>query len=255
MPKRLHQLLPEACSHTRWGKVLNDAVHLLGLHGRPQFIEPCGSDAIAKPLVLFMGGSADDRHKAVLNQVFKKYYGRYHAQQAIGYGTFHQVNTFIEYAKRWHMAGQKIILVGHSYGGYGVMAVTRQLVEQGISVECLITLDPVACSIAIRDVVLMNPNSAKQWQPSPLLKQWINVYVDYEFIEQHAKKIGLPNIIALKGGPLRACEYASTNIKLATDLLGESKYLVNAHQWADVMFYALGLDKVLNLILATTDEK
>lgn len=242
LSKPFHQWLPEGCSHTRWGRFFNQGAQLLGLHGRAQFIEPTCTVQEHKPLVLFMGGSADDRHKAVLNHVFKKYYQQYHAQQAIGYGTFHQVSTFIEYAERWYEAGQKIVLVGHSYGGYGVMSVARQLTEQAIPVELLITLDPVACSIAIKDPVLSTPTLARHWQPSTLLKEWINVYVDYDFIESQSKKIGLPNIIALKGGPLKECCYANTNIKLPTDLLSEQAYIFNAHQWADVMFYHHGLE-------------
>ncbi|WP_020559968.1 DUF2235 domain-containing protein [Thiofilum flexile] len=240
---RLLNRLPDGCSHRLWGRWLNVSGHVLGLHGRALFIPPScsASSSVAKALVLFMGGSADSRHKVMLNQVFKRYYAQYHNQQAIGYGTFHQVKTLMEYAKKGYEQGQKIILVGHSYGGYGAMSVTRQLNDLGIPVELLITLDPVACSIVIYDAVLGGPETARNWQPDQRLKEWINVYVDYDYIQQNPTQIGLANVVALKGGPLQSCVHAHTNMKLSLELLGHQSYLNDAHQWADTMFYETGL--------------
>ena len=246
MPKRLLHLLPEGCSHTWWGRWLNASGRLLGLHGRSLFMPPvCASDMVSTqpPVVLFMGGSADSRHKVLFNQVFKRYYANYYTTQAIGYGTFHQVDTFVSYLKNTYQSGQKIVLVGHSYGGYGVMSVTRQLNALAIPVELLITLDPVACSIAIYDDVLGNPESAKNWQPTQNLKEWVNVYVDYDYIQQFPKQIGLPNAVALKGGPLKACVFAQSNRALPVELLGKTQYLLDAHQQVQAMFYGLGLEQ------------
>lgn len=246
MPKRLLHCLPEGCSHVWWGRWLNAAGRLLGLHGRSLFIPPSASSTAShslRPLVLFMGGSADSRHKVLLNQVFKRYYAAHAATQLLGYGTFHQVHTFIQYLQAHYQVGQKIVLIGHSYGGYGVMSVTRQLNARGIPVELLITLDPVACSIVIHDPLLGDPVSARQWQPSELLNEWINIYVDYEAMQPFAKQIGLPNIVALKGGPLKACQFATSNSVLPMECLGQERYLLDAHQWADAMFYGMGLEQ------------
>lgn len=243
---RLLHLLPEGCSHTLWGRCLNEGGRLLGLHGHSLFIAPetTTPEDLNKPLVLFMGGSADSRHRIVLNQVFKRYHSSYQHQQALGYGTFHQVDTFFHYIKANYQAGVKIALVGHSYGGYGVMSVTRQLNREGIPVELLITLDPVACSIVIRDTVLGKPATAREWRPNNLLKEWINVYVDYDYMQRFPKQIGLPNMIALKGGPLKACQFAH-NVKLPLSAHSQKNYMQEAHQWADVMFYGMGLDQKL----------
>lgn len=98
-------------------------------------------------------------------------------------------------ALHWMLQGQKVVLVGHSYGGDTVMDIARELSASGKELEVVVTLDPVSRGGPTAD------------QPKPKhVKKWLNVYVDYT-----KAKNGTANNIARLGGPWGKCTNADEN--------------------------------------------
>lgn len=154
-----------------------------------------------KTLVVFVGGCADDLAQPVLRGVFPDYeyaYGRGPSRiQDVCYSEYGcgKVPPVIQ---KWFDAKQKIVLVGHSWGGNGVVKLAEE--NQNITIELLVTLDPVSWS--------KNGNEAK---PSNV-KRWLNVYVDYSI----AAKADVANMVARIGTPWQKCNNADLNISVNT---------------------------------------
>ncbi len=151
-----------------------------------------------KPLLLFIGGARDFYHRAVLQQLFAHYAPKNLEQYNIAYATHAANNGIVSLIKRWHQAGQKIYIVGHSWGASrSLKVVTHE--AKNIAIECLITLDPVSRLTL----------GAKYPHPQNV-KQWINSYLDY-------KNVGLniPNIVAIIGGHWLNCPAADHNFAVS----------------------------------------
>lgn len=148
-----------------------------------------------KTLVVFVGGCADDLAQPVLRWVFPDY------ESAYGRGpTRIQDVCYSEYGcgkvppviQKWFDAKQKIVLVGHSWGGNGVVELAEE--NQNITIELLVTLDPVSRS-----------KGGDEEKPGNV-KRWLNVYVDYD-VADHS----MPNMVARTGGPWGKCINANEN--------------------------------------------
>lgn len=152
-----------------------------------------------QPLVMFIGGAKDDQYGNVLKDIFYPYNNLHESHQDIGYGTFQTTSAVTAIAREWHNKHQKICLVGHSYGGDTALKVAIALSAEDISVELVVTLDPVRGS----------QKGASQPKPK-MVKRWLNVYVDYS-----KDRCGpfTPNGIAKLGGPWQACVNADSNIQ------------------------------------------
>ncbi len=161
---------------------------------------PHDSDGIApcrrfQPLVMFVGGAGDPETGALLNGVFRRYDGSHEDIQDIGYGAWQTGPQVKALALHWMTQGQKVVLVGHSYGGDTVMDISRELSGVGKEIELVVTLDPVSRGGPRAD------------QPKPSgVKKWLNVYVDYERAGR-----GRDNLIALAGGVWGNCPNADAN--------------------------------------------
>jgi len=153
-----------------------------------------------QPLVMFIGGAKDDKYGNVLKYIFDPYNRAHEGDQDIGYGTFQTGSAIAEIAREWHKKGQKICLIGHSYGGDTAMDVARKLGAEDIALELVVTLDPVGRSGPTAD------------QPKPIhLARWLNVYVDYESDASGKCDTFTPNGIAILGGPWQYCANADNN--------------------------------------------
>ncbi|WP_448885242.1 hypothetical protein [Citrobacter telavivensis] len=149
-----------------------------------------------KTLVVFVGGCADDAFQPMLTGVFS-----YH-ESNFGQGTNRiQDVCYSEWGcgkvppimQKWYDAKQKIVLVGHSWGGDGVIRLAEK--NPAIEIELLVTLDPVS-----------RTKNGKQPKPQNV-KRWLNVYVDYTKADNSTA-----NIVARTGGAWASCEHADENI-------------------------------------------
>lgn len=166
-----------------------------------------------QPLVMFVGGAKDPEFGPVLEGVFFPYNRDHEDIQDIGYGAWQTGASIKGLALHWMAQGQKVVLVGHSYGGDTVMDISRELSDAGKAIELVVTLDPVS---------RIGPRAN---QPKPTgVKKWLNVYVDYE----NAGRSGA-NRIALLGGVWGHCENADQN---STFLNGTGA----EHAYANSMF-------------------
>ena len=179
---------------------------------------PLDTDGIApcrrfQPLVMFVGGANDPGSDVVLGDTFAPYNLKNEHIQDIGYGAWQTGASIKGLALHWMSQGQKIVLVGHSYGGDTVMDVSRELSEAGKEVELIVTLDPVS---------RFGPTSD---QPKPSgVKKWLNIYVNYS-----KSKLGWANFVASIGGPWGYCNNADKNAFFEGST-GEE------HAYADFMF-------------------
>ncbi|OCG33913.1 hypothetical protein A9G29_03725 [Gilliamella sp. Fer2-1] len=167
-----------------------------------------------KTLVVFIGGAADSWGKPLLNHVF----GRYERDYGRGENRLHDVcysehggDKVVAVIKKWFDAKQKIVLVGHSWGGHRVICLAEE--NPDITIELLVTLDPVSWS-----------KNGKQAKPKNV-KRWLNVYVDYKT----ASWWRLDNLIARIGGPWQKCQNADVNIII-------NDYIDYGHADANAMF-------------------
>lgn len=113
--------------------------------------------------------------------------------------------------KEWHAAGQKIVLVGHSWGGDRAILLAQE--NPDIPIELLVTLDPV---------------SRKGKSPKPAnVKRWDNIYIDYSIADGSSA-----NLIARTGGPWESCPGADYN--QALNVLPRMSY--TGHANAEEMF-------------------
>lgn len=194
----------------------NEVINSVGeniLISPKQFTIPNNSIETYQPLVMFVGGAMDSSSKALLNGVFNTYNKLNETRQDIGYGTYRAVRTITELALHWRLKGQKVVLVGHSYGGDAAMDVTRVLSNRGETIDLVVTLDPVS----------RTGPTFSQVKPTGL-KRWLNVYVPYKYYRSvnddflntetgHSLlyKTKLANSIAMIGGAWGRCLYADYN--------------------------------------------
>jgi pimeloyl-ACP methyl ester carboxylesterase len=172
-----------------------------------------------KTLVVFIGGAADSLYKPLLNRVF----GKYEAQYGRGENRLHDVcysehggDKVVAVIKKWFDAKQKIVLVGHSWGGHRVICLAEE--NPDITIELLVTLDPVSWS-----------KNGKQAKPKNV-KRWLNVYVDYKT----ASWWRTDNFIARTGGPWQKCQHADVNMIINRDIDGNN--IDYGHADAELMF-------------------
>lgn len=173
-----------------------------------------------KTLVVFVGGCADDFAQPVLGGVFPKYemnYGRGATRiQDVCYSEY-GCGKVPPVMQKWFDAKQKIVLVGHSWGGNGVVGLAEE--NQNIAIELLVTLDPVSRS--------RNGDEAKPGN----VKRWLNVYVDYDVADYSTA-----NMVARTGGPWGKCINADINIAVNTTADSNGNIFNYNHANADAMF-------------------
>ncbi|MGQ6546254.1 hypothetical protein ACUNEV_01785 [Serratia sp. IR-2025] len=176
-----------------------------------------------KTLVVFVGGAMDASYQPLLRGVFVPY------EEKNGRDTKDNTNKVITQRKQdvaysehgggkvpplmkeWHAAGQKIVLVGHSWGGDRVILLAKE--NPDIPIELLVTLDPV---------------SRKGKSPKPTnVKHWDNIYIDYSIADRSSA-----NMIARTGGPWENCPGADENKALNT----LASMANRGHADADLMF-------------------
>ena len=156
-----------------------------------------------KSLVIFIGGAMDDIYRPLYNGVFVPYRLRYVNYQDIAYATHASVDLAIAAIKYWHGAGQKIALVGHSWGGKSALKIARRLEQKTpIKIDLLITLDPVSRRIL---------GSSEQTKPT-IVNEWVNVFIDYK-----KASMEYSNVVARLGGPWGNCTHADRNIMISYD--------------------------------------
>jgi len=179
-----------------------------------------GVDGVAtckffQPLVMFVGGAWDKKYKPMY-KVFVEYDRANKHSQDIGYVTWDRGKQLKAIALHWLMQGQKVVLVGHSYGGNTAYEVSKELSDMGKEVELLVTLDPVH-----------NRGYRECPQKPDKVKTWLNIHVNYDKAEKGG--INSPNNIALMGGPWKNCPGADIN-EIFSDLSSD------AHALAEEMF-------------------
>ncbi|CAI1584043.1 alpha/beta hydrolase [Serratia fonticola] len=176
-----------------------------------------------KTLVVFVGGAMDASYQPLLSGVFAPYEERNgrdakdntgkvitQRKQDVAYSE-HGGGKVPPLMKEWHAAGQKIVLVGHSWGGDRAILLAKE--NPDIPIELLVTLDPV---------------SRKGKSPKPAnVKRWDNIYIDYSIADGSSA-----NLIARTGGPWANCSGADYNQALNT--LPDMSY--TGHANADRMF-------------------
>ncbi len=151
-------------------------------------------------LVVFVGGAMDEVYRPLLKGVFIPYRLDRSIHQDTCYATHASAKQVANLVKRWHRAGHKVCLVGHSWGAKTLFDVSKQ-VSPEIVISLLITLDPVSRRLFRRQ--LRRPDN---------VHQWINVHVDYK-----QASMEYSNVVARLGGYWGHCANADSNIKLSRD--------------------------------------
>ncbi len=177
-----------------------------------------------KSLVIFIGGAMDDIYRPLYNGVFVPYRLRYANNQDTAYTTHASIDLAIAAIKYWHDAGQKICMVGHSWGGKSVLKIARRLEQKtSVKIDLLITLDPVSRRIL---------GACKQTKPT-IVNEWVNVFIDYK-----KASMEYSNVVARLGGPWGSCTHADTNIMLSYDEFGiEITHAMAARMFEEVEQY------------------
>ena len=156
---------------------------------------------VEKPLLIFVGGAMDDIYRPLLHGVFVPYRLQNSEQQDIIYATHGAHAGLIEIIHKWHDEGQKVALIGHSWGGQTVLDIARKLQQIHGSerkIDLLVTLDPVSRRFL-----------AKRQEKPANVSRWINIYVDY-----NRASLERSNLIARIGGYWGHCNHADRNIKM-----------------------------------------
>ncbi len=171
-----------------------------------------------KTLLVFLGGAMDDVYRPMLQGVFIPYRLKHVDHQDSCYATHAAIEETIQLIRYWHSAGQKIALIGHSWGGKSVFLIANKLTMEKIPIELLVTLDPVSRRYFRR-----------QFKKPYHVKRWINVHVDYG-----KASMEYSNVIARLGGYWSHCQYADKNIKLSHDQEGEITHAMAGRMFAEV---------------------
>lgn len=89
------------------------------------------SNKTYQPLVMFVGGAKDSTLKPVLGSLFTNYNKNNEHYQDIGYATYIATEALKSITLHWLSKNQKVVFVGHSYGGDAVMDIARELSDLG----------------------------------------------------------------------------------------------------------------------------
>lgn len=149
---------------------------------------------IDKTLVLFVGGFFDSVSQVMFGcaQNYAAQQGRA-AMQDVYYRGYGVPGYMGKLAVSYQKAGQRVILVGHSWGAdAAIHGIVPQLIRPA---DFVATLDPVG----------RFPGKPRQ-KPANI-ESWVNVYVDYT----KAVWLNRPNIIARIGGPWQHVDCADEN--------------------------------------------
>ena len=163
-------------------------------------------------LVVFVGGAMDEVYRPLLNGAFIPYRLEHGNDQDTCYATHASTKQVTALVIRWHQAGQKICLVGHSWGAKTIFHVARQLAPE-VSIDLLITLDPVSRRFSRHQIK----------KPENVLR-WLNVHVDYS-----QASMEYSNVIARLGGYWGHCANADTNSKLYREQGKNGEEITHAH--------------------------
>ena len=186
-----------------------------------------------KTLVVFIGGFADSIYQPLLDNVFAPYEKKYghgnERRQDVCYSE-HGGGKVPPLMKEWFKANQKIVLVGHSWGGDRVVQLA--LKNPDIPIELLVTLDPVSYS-------------SQHIKPKNV-KRWINSYVQYEVkcvvsdLFKDISTIKNGNSIAVLGHPWQYCNGADKNFIVNKNKNGTLNKISHAN--ASAMFRNSGAE-------------
>ena len=125
-----------------------------------------------------------------------------------------------ELLRLYHRKGLPTILIGHSWGAD--LAVNLVARKHAIPVDLLVTLDPVSRKRQLRT-------------PCPTIRQWVNIYVDYN----QATWFNITNLVARIGGPWGPVPAAHDNIRCPKEF---------PHSAAESMFRTFALSSVRMLL-------
>ena len=197
------------------------------------------SDGIARcriyqPLVMFVGGAKDPEYGPVLKNTFPEYNRDNETHQDIGYGAWQTGPSLKALALHWLAKKQKVVFIGHSYGGDTVMDIARELSALDKELELVVTLDPVS------------HGGPRQDQLKPIgVKTWLNVYVNYQRYKENEElrnkrsnnSLFRPNNIARLGGIWGYCKHATTNYKFPDEYVDwDESGSGSEHAYAEYMF-------------------
>lgn len=162
-------------------------------------IDPC---CIKRPLVVFIGGFADEISKVML-ETCENYKIIHDSYQDIYYRPHDQGEVVLDFVEKYAAAGQKVAIIGHSWGGN--TAVNSVAMKTKAKIDILATLDPVD---------KLGNKIAPASKPDNVLK-YINVYINY----LEAETSSLANSVARAGGPWQNVACADKNY----DIINETK--------------------------------
>ncbi len=159
-----------------------------------QFVDPSGERAY------WIGGAGDKSRlfgigpSGLIGKLMNKYMGSTPGEDFYEDNTTQDVDRIVADIKEWHRVETQVmptvtyawkreplIIIGHSWGGSAAMRTVNKLVEVGIKVDMLITLDPVA---------MISPSAPKNQ------RAWINVWQKADFGDFLAELPGLGQVLA-----------------------------------------------------------
>lgn len=167
-------------------------------------IAPC---CIKRPLVIFIGGFADEATK-VMYTTCKMYAARHKSYQDIYYRPHDQGAVVRGFVEKYAAAGQKVAVIGHSWGGN--TAVYEVAMKAKSRITTLGTLDPVSKA---------GPPDTK---PSNV-DLYVNIYINYLLAETQNNA----NSIARIGHPWEETPCADVN----HDIIAELKFDPNGDKF------------------------
>ncbi len=171
-----------------------------------------------KTLLIFLGGAMDDVYQPMLQGVFIPYRLKYDGHHDCCYATHAATKHIIQLIKYWHSNGQKICLLGHSWGGKNIHVIANKLIVEKIPIALLVTLDPVSRRYFRRHI-----------KKPANVKKWVNVHVDYG-----KASMEYSNVIARLGGYWGHCQHADRNIRLSRDNDSEITHAMAGRMFAEV---------------------
>ena len=179
-----------------------------------------------KPLVMFVGGAFDGSYsypsiyKTVSGGLFPKYYSENNEVQDVCYSTW-KSSVSLDIIRAWSEAGQKICLIGHSWGGDTALEIAEKLSEEGVEIDLLCTIDPVSFDVIYGGI-----------QKPTGVKNWINISVDYN----HDSLSNFANIPAITGGFWGDHTMADMSF-IASSAEIDGEHVIFDHSMAEAMFY------------------
>lgn len=172
-------------------------------------------------LVIVMGGFMDNScaycysiHQALVDFYKNNECHDFH----FFYREHNESEDIVKLVKFYGQYNKKIILIGHSWGACSLVKNVAESAKY--SIDLLVTIDPVGAR-----------KPAKQL---PLVKKWVNIFVDYKKANWNRH-----NIVARAGHPWHECEGANSNI------LSETPY----HHRALAMFEEYAFDDCKQIML------